>query len=456
MSKKIFIIGIGGKGLNGIAKICLERGYSVSGVDTKKTSETVSLEKAGAKIFYKHSEKNISENLDEIVYSSIAKDSPEILAAQKLKIKVTKRSAFLKKITENNFRICVSGSHGKSTTVALLGLSTINSGIDSTIFGGAYTKEFNGYNHLGNSDYAIIEACEYDRSFHDLIGHATIITSLEKSHLEYYRDEEEMLESFRFFVEQHDKKAIIVANGDNIKIRKITSNLSCRVLYFGFNEINDYKIRNVKKEEFGSIFSIYKGEEKIINNLKINIPGDYNILNFAACAAMMNSLKIPLYGIRETAMYFTGVGRRFEIHKTKSGHTFIDDFAHHPSQVKSLFDGIKQFYPHKKVCAVFQPRQFNLMQNFIKEYGESFKKADEVILTEIMPALGDTPQDIASISSLEIKKSIQKLSGKPVKLIDSFSEITTYLKLKYDENSIIATIGAGDIYKIRDQFVSQS
>ena len=195
--KKIFFIGIGGKGLNGIAKICLGKGYQVSGVDTQVKDETISLENNGAKIFYKHSESNISSDLDLIIYSSLVKNSPEIKAGRKLGIKIMKRSAFLNELTNDTFRISIAGSHGKSTTTAILGLGCINGGLDATIYGGAYTKEFNGYNHFGKANYSIIEACEYDRSFYDLIGNMTIITSLEKSHLEYYKTENKMRQAFK-------------------------------------------------------------------------------------------------------------------------------------------------------------------------------------------------------------------------------------------------------------------
>ncbi len=453
MKKNIFFIGIGGKGLNGIAKICLEKGYGVSGVDTVKKDETISLEKNGAKIFYKHSFKNINSKINIVVYSSLTKNAPEIKKAKLLKIRCLKRSAFLKELTKNDFRICVSGSHGKSTTTALIGLSTIGSGIDATIYGGAYTKEFSGYNRYGKSKYSIIEACEYDRSFHDLIGNYTVLTSVEKSHLEYYKDEQEMLESFRFFINSHSKKAKIFINGDDMKSRYVVKNSKSKIITFGFTPLNDYFITDVEKYEFGSRFSVYHLGEKLIGDLEINIPGNYNILNFASTIAVLNELDFPMNGIFGVAKTFCGISRRFEISKSKKGQILIDDFAHHPSQVKYLFDGIRQFYPKNQVCAVFQPRQFNIMKNFIKEYGSSFKKSDEIIITDILPALGDTKKDIASIKTCDLIKSITDHSKKPVKHLKTFSEIVDYINKKYGKNSIITTIGAGDIYKVRDELM---
>ncbi len=451
--KKIFIIGIGGKGLNGIAKICLEKGYQVSGVDTQRKDETISLEKNGAKIFYEHSEKNIKPDIDLIIYSSLAKNSPEISAGQRYGIKIMKRSAFLDKITKDTFRISVAGSHGKSTTTALLGLSCINAGLDATIYGGAYTKEFNGYNHFGKANYSIIEACEYDRSFYDLVGNMTIITSLEKSHLEYYKTENKMNKAFEYFLNKHDEFSKVFINGDDLKLKRICRGIKGRLITFGFGIQNDYIVSEVRKEENESIFSIYHKGQKIIDKLKIKIPGDYNILNFVSVVAVMNELNLNIKLVHKVAENFYGVGRRFEISKNKTGQILIDDFAHHPTQVKYLFDGIRQFYPKSKVLAIFQPRQFNIMKNFTNEYGESFKQADEIIMTDIIPTLMDTPEDIKSISSQKLMETIALKSNKPIRLINTFPEIIAYARNHYQKNDIITTIGAGDIYKVRDELM---
>ncbi len=452
--KNIFFIGIGGKGLNGIAKICLEKGLNVSGVDVEEKPETVALERMGARIFYGHSAENLSAEIDLVVYSSIIKkDCPEIIAANNLGIKTMKRSAFLGFLTSNNFRISVAGSHGKSTSTALIGLGLINSNIDTSVYGGAYTKELHSYNHLGKSKYAVIEACEFDRSFFDLTGDISVITSIEKSHLEYYRDENEMVLAFAEFINRHKKSAKIIANGDDLNIRCVTANAIQKTIYFGFDVRNDYVIGDVLKTKTGSTFSLFKNSKKVLNNLTIKIPGTYNILNFVAAAVVLCELGFSADGIIETAKHFTGVGRRFEMLKLDTGQIFIDDFAHHPTQVKNFFLGVEQFFSDQKICAIFQPRQYNLMRNFLTEYGQAFALADEIIVTDIVPGLGDTAEDISAVSAEKIVESIEKNSEKPARVMNDFSEITSYVKSKYGKNSVIATIGAGNIYKIRDLFI---
>jgi len=453
----IFFIGIGGKGLNGMARICLEKGHKVSGVDLAKKREINELKDRGAKIFNEHNESNITKDIDLVVYSSLfSVDCPERVSARKLGIEILKRAEFLDRLTRDDFRISICGSHGKSTTTAITGLSFINSNVDASIFGGAYAKELHGYNHLGKSKYTIMEACEYDRSFHNLIGDVSIIMSLETMHLEYYKDEADMMRSFQFFIEKHNPHATIIANGDNPKIRKLVSDIPQNVILFGFDFRNDYVIDSVVLNETSSSFSVWKGPQKILNNLEIKIPGTYNIMNFVATTVLLDFLNIPLTGVIATAKDFSGVGRRFEIMKASTGHIFIDDFAHHHSQVKCLFDGIQQFYPGKKTYAVFQPKQFKMMRNFIKEYGRSFTGVEEVIVTDIIPGLGDTDFDKQSITAKDMMDSIQKYSGRPVKYIKNFPDIVNYIKDNYSEDSIITTVGSGDIFKVRDQFMNLS
>ncbi len=454
--KNIFIIGIGGKGLNGIAQMCLEKGMKVAGVDVKKTLETEALQKMGAEIFYKHSAENIYGNFDAVIYSSIIKeDCPEIIEARRRKIPIVKRSEFLKELIKTSFRISIAGSHGKSTTTAITGLSLIHAGQNPDIYCGAFVKELGSYNRNGAGKISVIESCEYDRSFFDLIGDATIVTSIEKSHLEYYKDEAEMLVAFRTFVQKHSDFAPIIVNGDDMNIRRVIVPYqnSKKIITYGFNSSNDYLIKNISLENDKTTFSVYKGKHAIVKDLSIKIPGLYNVLNFTALVALFNEFSFNFKGIGQVAQNFYGIGRRFEISRVADGKIFVDDFAHHPTQVKNLFYGLKQFYPDHKICAVFQPRQYNLIKNFIREYGQSFKLADEVILTDIVPALGDTENDINSLKSADVVNSIKCYSGKTAKVYNKFEEIVTYLKKSIKTNTIIATIGAGDIYKIKDLYV---
>lgn len=471
MKKKIFFIGIGGKGLNGIAQICLEKNYQVSGFDKNRTPETQALINKGANIFYHSSKDNLDSDTDFVVRTSIVNNSPEIEKARKLGIPILKRSEFLKILIKNSFKISIAGSHGKSTTTAILGLSMINSNLEPDIYGGAFLKELNSYNYLGQADknpnlqkvsekyikknqrISITEACEYDKSFLDLIGDISIITRMEKSHMEYYKTEELMIDAFRDFFEMHNKKSKIILNGDDQNLMNLYSRTKAEIITFGTGELNDYQILNLKLNKEYTEFSLIKNAKEtkfLIKDLRIKIPGKYNVMNFAACIALYDQLNISFDGIFKTAENFTGVGRRFEIIKDSKQITLVDDFAHHPTQVKNLIDSLRQFYPGKKICAVFQPRQFNLIKNFLIEYGESFKDSDDVIITDILPALGDSEKDKKSLKIKDLINVIELYSQKKVVYENNIQEIGKLIKNKYNQNTVVATIGAGDIYKLRD------
>jgi len=452
----IHFIGIGGKGLNGLAMYCLKKGMVVSGSDTSSGKEISNIIEAGGVVFDAHDSSNISVGVDVIVHSSIIReDNPEILSANDLNIPVLKRSELLGLIMDqHNVKVSVAGSHGKSTTTALCGLALLGNGGNPTIFDGAYIKELDAYEHVGEGRYVVAEACEYDKSFMDLISDITIITAIEKSHMEYYKTEEQMIDAFKDFISSHSSDAVIIANGDNNKILDCLSCAKATVETFGFNENNSYIIKNVRYSNNGSYFDIYYYDTCIARNIFILIPGDYNVYNFVATVVMMHVLDLDLGSIYNIGKTFQGVGRRFEVSSVSNDLIFIDDFCHHPTQVKNLFFGIHQLFPDKKVCAVFQPRQFHLMKTFLKEYGEAFSGADSVIVTDIVPALGDTEFDKKSLRSSDIIDSIKKYSNKnEVSYMSNFTDIVSSIRKSMNKDWVVATIGAGDIYKIKDMYV---
>lgn len=452
----VHFIGIGGKGLYGIARILRKEGWRVSGSDSNKQEE---LRKMGIEVFQGHKESHLNRNVDLVVYSSVIKpNNPEIQEAQQNNIPTIKRSVFLaylmKKYTTS---ISIVGSHGKSTTTALIGLILGQAGKQPTVFGGAHIKEKGSYEIHGSKDFCVVEACEYDRSFHDLVPDISIMTSLEKSHMEYYKTERNMNNAFREYVTKHSKDACIIANGDCLRLREILKNFSCKVIFYGFNLCNDYVIKKVVIGCEESKFSVYKGSKEIATNIPARIPGTYNMLNIAATSALLDHLRIPQENIGKVTDSFTGVGRRFEIIELDTNETFIDDFAHHPTQVKNLCESIKQRFPKKKVCTVFQPRQYHLIETFLTEYGAAFRGVDEVIVTDIVPALGDTKEDIAKLDPYDVIFSIQKNAGiGNVHHISDVSKIVSFLQKKDLSTYVVVTIGAGDIYKVRDMFIKRS
>ena len=447
----VYIIGIGGKGLNSIAEFCISKGYCVSGSDQKDSPEIQNLKNKNIHITFEQDGSAIRSEHSLIVYSSIIKrNHPERIRARRLGIPEMSRAEFLKYITNSFVRISVAGSHGKSTTSALASLALESESGAVNAITGAYIKEFESYQRSGDSRYCVLEACEYAKSFVHIPGDYTIITSLEKSHMEYFGTEESMNRAFEEFILKHKDCSTLIINGDIPKLRAISSLHKGSVITCGFNQSNDYVLSDLSFDQHGSTFSIFKNNICIEKDIYIKIPGWSNMINAALVFVLLHTMKYSTANYREVLQKFTGVGRRFELIQ-KEETIFVDDFAHHPTQVRNLLTSIKQFFPHKKILAVFEPRQYHLFKTFLKEYGASFKWADEVYITDIVPALGDTIEDIEGLSTQDVIQSVQTYS-KPnqVQYARSYQEIAQALSLRDLSNVVIATIGAGPIFKVRD------
>lgn len=452
----IYFVGIAGKGLNSIAEFCVSKGDNVSGSDQRESLETSALQKIGVSIFLNQDGSHISKKYTKIIYSSIIPENhPERVRARKLCIPEISRAEFLKYITDKYIRISVAGSHGKSTTSALVSLALKSETGSVNAITGSFIKEFNSYQKSEISPYCVLEACEYSKSFLYIPGDYTIITSLEKSHMEYFQTEDAMNNAFKEFILKHKSSSIIIINGDTPLLRQISSIHVGKVVTCGFNATNDYIISDISFDQDGSIFSLYKNSVCIEKNIKIKIPGGYNMMNVALSFVLLYEMKSQSKEFRKIVEKFTGVGRRFELTQ-KEKMVFVDDFAHHPTQVRNLLTSIKQFFPQKKIFAVFEPRQYHLFKTFLKEYGASFKWADEVYITDIIPALGDTRDDILNVSTQDVIDNVKRYSKpKQVWYARNYEEIADSLRLKDLSNVVVATIGAGQIYKVRDLLVNK-
>lgn len=448
---RIYIIGIGGKGLNGIAEFCMSKGYEVFGSDVKLSPEVISLKEKGAVVHVEQVADNMSRDVDVVIYSSIIKpDHPELRQARELGIRTCSRAEFLGEITRDLVRVSVAGSHGKSTTSALAALALQTERGSVNAITGAYVKELGSYQTAGSSPYCVLEACEYGKSFLHIPGRYTLLTSLEKSHMEFFGDEERMNDAFREFVIRHDADATLIINGDVPALREVCSSHTGLIVTCGFNLANDYVIRDCELREGVSRFSLYRGNVCIAEDVSLQVPGTYNILNASLVLVLLDQMGTGNGKFVRLLENFTGVGRRFEISKIEKT-VFVDDFAHHPTQVRNLLKGLRQFFPDKNIVAVFEPRQFHLIRTFLKEYGKAFQWAHEVCVTDIVPALGDTETDVRSLNVGDVIKSVEAYSKpKSAWYAESYEQIAERLGTRDLSNAVVATIGAGSIYKVRD------
>lgn len=447
--KKVHFIGIGGISMSGLAEILIKKGFKVSGSDMKSSPLTDKLSSLGVEIYIGQSKENINSDIDLVVYTAaISDDNPELLRAKELNIPIMIRAEFLGQIMKGHkYNIAISGTHGKTTTTSMLSTIALSANLDPTILVGGELDIINGNVRVGHSDYFITEACEYKRSFLKFFPYIGVILNIDKDHLDYYKDIDDIESAFIKFAKLIPDNGYLVCCSDDKKMKDIISSVSCNVITYGI-ESGTLRAKNISYDEKGcATFDVYKSDELILS-VKLNIPGRHNILNSLASIASSLIIDIPKGKITEGLENFKGAHRRFEIKGKKDGITVIDDYAHHPTEIKATLNAV-QNYPHKKVYCVFQPHTFSRTLSLYKEFAASFDKVDELVLADIYAA---REKDTHKVSSNMLAKSIAD-RGVPCKNIHDFNSIVSYLKGKLKSGDILITIGAGDVFKVGDMYL---
>lgn len=452
LSKKRFhLVGIGGSGMNALANILLQMGLQVSGSDINKTHITEELESKGAEIHYDHKSENII-NSEVIVFSdAVPNDNPEILEAKRKDLFLLKRIELLNEILKlHQYSLCVTGTHGKTTTTSILGHILKTADLNPTIITGGYSSNMKSSAELGNLCYAAAEADEYNKSFLRLSPSLTIVTSIEPEHLECYNNDftalKEAYKKFAFNIPFYGKAVIY---GDQETGKELINQNTKKAISYGFSSENQVQAINISLKDSFSLFNInYFGS--IYEDFRLNIPGEYNILNALAAVSASGFLGIDLETVKKGLSTFTGVKRRFEIKKKTENTIIIDDFAHHPTEIKEALKAASNF--NKKITAVFQPHLYSRTKNFYKEIAKSLTAADKIIITKIYPA---REKPINGVTGSLIKEEIEKISNIKVIYEENFDEIENIIIKDKNEDELIITIGAGDIYKVSDKLAQK-
>ena len=447
--KHIYLLGIGGIGMSALARYFNAHDKKVSGYDKSKTTLTKKLEKEGIAIHYKDDVSQISDEVKAakftellVIYTpAIDENNTEFHFFKEKGITPIKRSKVLGMITRQSFTIAIAGTHGKTTTAALLTHILKNSEIDCTAFLGGLSKDFNSNLVLSKKgNIVIVEADEYDRSFHHLYPDVAVITSIDKDHLDTYENKKSLEIAFQKFASQIKQKGfLLVHTGVQTKFEKpedgakMSYSATEKADYYAFN----IGISNNKTKFDIGVLDILPGMayEKKITNLLIDIPGKHNIENVLAASAVACFLGATCDNVNNAISTFKGIKRRFEIHLHSDKMTFIDDYAHHPKEVKVTIQATKELYEGKKIMVVFQPHLFSRTQDFADEFAESLSLADELILLEIYPAR-EKPIDGVTSQMLAEKCTIKNE-------VCSKEQLISVLEKKDFE--VLLTMGAGDI-----------
>ena len=453
--KHIHCVGIGGIGLSAIAKILLSRGFWVSGSDLKPGEITEKLKNQGALIFTDHDESNV-QGSDLVVYSSaVSQDNPELVAARRNGIPIATRAEVLGQLMkEFNHSIAVAGTHGKTTTTSMIALILENAGYDPTILTGGNLSAFNDNVKVGKGDFIVTEACEYMDSFLSLHPKYKIILNIDSDHLDYFKDIDHIVSSFERFARLEPDDGVVIAYTANPFVLSIVKNLSCRVITFGLDEQSDYYAKNIQFNSLGmpSFDLFYKGEK--LGFLQLAVPGEHNIINALAAAACSRDLGVDTKHIISTLENYTGTQRRFDIiGVSKNGIRVVDDYAHHPTEIKATLAASKNV-PHKNLWCLFQPHTYTRTLALFDEFANAFQLADKVILAEIYAA---REKNIYKISSKELLAEIKRTHPeKEVYYFESFDEIANFVLNNGESGDLVITMGAGDIYKVAEIILSKS
>lgn len=453
--KHIHCIGIGGIGLSAVAEICKSRGFEVSGSDMKASDVTENLISQGITVHIGHSADNIA-GADIVVYSAaVSPENPEIVAARENGIQLATRAEALGALMHDYATsIAVSGTHGKTTTTSMVSLILEHAGVDPTILIGGNLPEFNGNAKIGHSDYFVTEACEYMDSFLSLRPKIEIILNIDSDHLDYFKDIDHIVKSFDNFSKLVPQDGFIVAFDGNPFVANLMQNVDTKVVTFGFTENSSYCAKNITFDNNGyPAFDVMHDGEALCR-VQLEIPGEHNIANALAAFATCHTLGVSPDVMKDTLGKFKGTQRRFDvIGTTENGVKVIDDYAHHPTEIKATLSAASNM-PHGRLWCLFQPHTYTRTMALFDEFTKAFNDADVLIMAEIYAA---REKNIYKISSRELIKEIKKEQpAKEAYYFNSLDEIATFVANNAQPGDVVITMGAGDIYKVAEMLMHKN
>ncbi|HHV97118.1 MAG TPA: UDP-N-acetylmuramate--L-alanine ligase [Clostridiaceae bacterium] len=451
--KKIHFIGIGGISMSGLAEILFDLGYIVSGSDENKSSITDKLQSKGIDVFIGHNPQNI-KNPDLVVYTAAVKDdNPELEKARALGIKTIDRATLLGEIMKKYpYSIGVSGTHGKTTTTSMISLIMLEAGLDPTIHIGGELDYICGTTKTGNSDYFVTEACEYKDSFLKFYPYIAVILNIDLDHVDYFKDIEQIMDSFVNYASHVKEGGCVIACGDDGNVLSILDRISAPVIIYGLNNKNcTWSAKDISFDASGySSFTVLK-DGREMETIKLYVPGIHNVYNSLAAIATCYRLGCSMAAIKKGLNKFTGTHRRFEEKGIFKGVKIIDDYAHHPSEIKATLKAAKS-RGFSKIWCIFQPHTYTRTKSFLKDFASSFNDADTVIVTDIYAA---REKDTGEIHSRILAEEINCVSGNAIYMSD-FQSIANYIKDNVSTGDVVITMGAGDVYKVGDILLKEN
>ena len=437
----VHFVGIGGIGMSGLAEILLGMGYRVSGSDQKSSAVTEGLVQRGAIVHLGHDAANIGDAKAVVVSSAVPAANPEIVEARRLGLPIIPRGELLAELMRQKFGIAVAGSHGKTTTTSMIAAIMTHAGLDPTVVVGGRVGMMGGANaRLGKSEYLVVESDESDGSFLKLAPILAVITNIDREHLDHYAGIEDIREAFLSFAGKVPFYGAAVVCLDDENIQRILPSLNRRVITYGTSAQADLRVTQSNVGHMGSQFQLtFKGES--LGCFKLRVPGGHNALNAAAATAIGLELEIPVEQIREALARFTGVERRFDIRGVERGVTVIDDYGHHPTEIRATL-AAGRACRFRRIHVLFQPHRYTRTKALMDDFARSFNDADSVVVLDIY---GASEKPIEGLSSRTLVDRIRAFGHRDAHYASSMEEGMAAAAGKAEEGDAIITLGAGSI-----------
>ena len=441
--EKIHFVGIGGIGMSGIAEVLLNLGYKVSGSDLRASEITERLTGFGAEIGIGHKAENL-KNVDVVVISSaVHDDNPEVVEARRLHVPVIPRAEMLAELMRMKYGIAIAGTHGKTTTTSMAASILGHAGIDPTIVIGGKLNAIGTNAMLGQGKFLVAEADESDGSFLVLSPTIAVVTNIDADHLDHYSGIEEIKDTFVEFINKVPFYGLAVLCLDDRNIREILPRVKKRYMTYGLSSQADIRATHVRHDGFTTSFvAHYKGYR--LGEVSFQMPGPHNVLNAMACIAVALELDVPFSAIQEGFAKFGGVGRRFTVKGEPQGVMVVDDYGHHPAEIKATLAAARHGWPERRIVAVFQPHRYSRTHELFDEFVTAFYDADLLVLTDVYAA-GEKP--IPGATAERLAGEVARHGQKNVTWIGDREQIPQHLAGVVKEGDIVITLGAGNIWQ---------
>jgi UDP-N-acetylmuramate--alanine ligase len=452
--QRIHFVGIGGIGMSGIAEVLLTLGYKVSGSDLKSSTVTERLANLGAIIFEGHRAENITSAEVVVTSSAISRDNPEVTAARAQHVPVIQRAEMLAELMRLKYGIAIAGMHGKTTTTSMVAAVLAAGGLDPTVVVGGRVDAMGSNARLGKSQYLVAEADESDRSFLKLSPILAVVTNIDREHMDCYRDMADVEQAFIDFVDRVPFYGMVVLCNEDDRLRNLLPRLARRAITYGQRSDSDFRILGGEIQcgsanRHYSHFTVhYRG--KSLGDFHLQVPGNHNVLNATAAVSVGVGLDVDPDRIREALENFQGVDRRFQLKGRVGNISVVDDYGHHPTEIRATLAAARQCGP-RRVHVVFQPHRYTRTRDLLEEFGTAFSDADNVLVLDIYAA---SEPPIPGTSGEQVADTIQRVGGRNARYVTSFDEAVSELAAVANDGDMILTLGAGNVSQLGAQILA--